>query len=72
MSTFNISYFHFAGAYAKAVTAAQDSDRRNANRHFESGEGLNFTRFVTSLARRIAAAIAQIRRTTPPKTSRPF
>ena len=71
MSTFNISDITLAGAYVNAVTAAQGSDRRNADRHVESGEGQNFTGFLTTLARRIAAAITENRRTTSPLTSRP-
>ncbi len=71
MSTFNISDIHYAGAYSNAVAAAEDSDRRNADRHIESGEGRHFTGFLTTLARRIAAAIAENRRTISPLTSRP-
>jgi hypothetical protein len=71
MSTFNISDITPAGAYGNAVTAAQDSDRRNADRHFESGEGQNFTEFLTTLARRIAAAITENCRTAAQLTSRP-
>jgi hypothetical protein len=71
MPTFNISDITPAGAYANAVMAAQDSDRRNADRRFESGEGLNFTEFLTTLVRRIAAAITENRRTTSQLTSRP-
>ena len=71
MSTFNISDIHFAGAYMNAVTAAKDSDQRNADRHLETGDGLNFTGFLTTLARHIATAITRIRRTTSPLTSRP-
>jgi hypothetical protein len=72
MSTFNISDITPAGAYANAVTAAQDSDRRNADNHVESGGGLNFTEFLASQARRIAAAITENRRTASPLTSRPI
>ncbi len=55
MSTFNISDITFAGAYVNAVTAAQDSDHRNADRHFETCEGFNVLRSFKSLARRFAA-----------------
>ncbi len=71
MSTFNISDITPAGAYANAVTAAQDSDRRNADSHFESGGGLNFTGFLAPVARRIAIAITEHRWTASPLTSRP-
>ena len=71
MSTFNISDITPAGAFVNAVTTARDSDCRIADRHVESGEGLNFTGFLTTLARRIATAITGIRRTTSPLTSRP-
>ncbi len=70
MSTFNISDITPAGAYANAVTAAQDSDHRNADNHVGSGGGLNFTEFLASQARRIAAAITENRRTASPLTSR--
>jgi hypothetical protein len=72
MSTFNISDITPAGAYANAVTAAQDSDRRNADNHVESDRCLNFTEFLASQARRIAAAITENRRTASPLTSRPI
>ena len=71
MSTFNISDITFAGAYMNAVTVAQDSDCRIADRHVETGDGVDFTGFLTTLARRIATAITEIRRTTSPLTSRP-
>ncbi len=71
MSTFNISDITPAGAFANAVTTARDSDFRIADRHVETGDGLNFTGFLTTLARRIATAITGIRRTTSPLTSRP-
>ncbi len=71
MPTFNISDITPAGAFANAVTAAQDSDYRNADRHVESATGLSVTTFLTTLARRIAAAIAENRRTISPLTSRP-
>ncbi len=61
MSTFNISDIHFAGAYANAVTAAKDSDRRNAGRHVEAAEGSSATGSLKTLARRIATAIIEKR-----------
>ncbi|MCK5275520.1 MAG: hypothetical protein KAR37_12775 [Alphaproteobacteria bacterium] len=36
MSTFNISDITPAGAYMSAMTAAHNSDRRNANRYVET------------------------------------
>ena len=55
MSTFNISDIHFAGAYVNAVAAAKDSDRRNAGRHSETGEGSNVVKLLKTLVRRFAA-----------------
>jgi hypothetical protein len=54
MSTFNISDIHFAGAYMNAVTAAKDSDHRNADRHLETGEGSNVLETLKSLVRSFA------------------
>ncbi len=71
MSTFNLSDITSVGAYGNAVTAAQNSDRRNACRHFESGEGWHFTGFLTTLARRIVAAITENRRSAAQLTSHP-
>jgi hypothetical protein len=71
MPTFSISDITPGGAYANAVTAAQDSDRRNADRRFESGEGLNATKCLASLVRRIAAVITENRRTASRLISRP-
>ena len=55
MSTFNISDINFAGAYVNAVTAAKDSDRRNAAHHSETGEGSNVVKLLKTLVRRFAA-----------------
>ncbi len=71
MSTFNISDITSAGAFANATMTAQDSNRRNADRHVETGEGRNFTGFLTTLARRIAAATTENRRIASQLTSRP-
>ena len=68
MSTFNISDINIAGAYANAVTVAQDSDRRNADCHVETGEGLNVMKFLKTLVGRIVTAIIENRRTTFPPT----
>ena len=54
MSTFNISDITPAGAYANAVTAAKDSDHRNADRHLETGEGSNVLETLKSLVRPFA------------------
>jgi hypothetical protein len=59
MSTFNISDITFAGAYSKAVTAAKDSDRRNAGRRLETGEGSNVLKTLKSLVRRFVAIIEE-------------
>ena len=71
MSTFNISDIHYAGAYSNAVAAAKDSDRRNAGRHFETGQGSNVMQFLKTFVRRIAAAITEIRQTASQPASRP-
>ena len=71
MSTFNISDIHFAGAYANAVTAAKDSDRRSAGRNIETGQRPKSAGLLTTLARRIAAAIVEIRQTASQSASRP-
>ncbi len=71
MPTFNISDITPAGAFANAVTAAQGSDRRNADRHFDSGENRQVTKLLTTLARCIAAAIVEIRQTASQPASRP-
>ncbi len=55
MSTFNISDITPAGAYGNAVMAAQNSDRRNAGRHLETGERFNVLKSFKSLVRRFAA-----------------
>jgi hypothetical protein len=71
MTTFNISDITPAGAFANAVTAAQGSDRRNADRHFEAGQSPHVTKLLTTLARRIAAAITEIRHAASQPASRP-
>jgi hypothetical protein len=71
MSTFNISDIHFAGAYANAVTAAKDSDHRNAERHLEPGEGSNVTKAFKAQVRRIATAIVEMRPTADRLRARP-
>jgi len=71
MTTFNISDITPAGAFANAVTAAQSSDRRSAGRNIEMGKRPNFAGFLTTLARRIAAAIVEIRQTASQPASRP-
>jgi hypothetical protein len=70
MPTFNISDITPAGAFANAAMTAQESDRRNADRHFESGESRQVTKLLTTLARRIAAAITEIRQTASQPASR--
>lgn len=72
MPTFDISDITPVGAYVSAVAATQDSDRRNANRRFESGDDLNATKFLTALVRRLAAAITENRRTASRLISRPI
>ena len=71
MSTFNISDINFAGAYNQAVTAAKDSDRRNAGRHVEAAEGSNVVKFLKTLVRYAAAAIAEKQATADRLTPRP-
>ncbi len=55
MSTLNISDITFAGAYMNAVTAAKDSDHRNAGRCLETGEGSKLMQLLKTLVRRFAA-----------------
>ncbi len=57
MSIFNFSDTTPAGAFANAVTAAQDSDRRSAGRQSETGGGLKVTGSFASFVRGIAVAI---------------
>ena len=61
MPTFNISDITPAGAYANAVTAATDSDRRNPDRCVATGESTKVEKFVNGLIRRIAGAIVEKR-----------
>ena len=70
MSTFHISDITFAGAYVNAFTAAQDSDHRKADRHFETGEGFNVLKSFKSLVRRFAA-ITEKRPTADQLSARP-
>ncbi len=59
MSTFNISDITPAGAYVQAVTAAKDSDHRNAGRSVEICEGSNLMKPLKTLVRRFAAIIEE-------------
>ncbi len=72
MSTVNISDITLAGASVNAVTAAKDSDHRNAGRRFETGESSNVVKFLKALVRRIATAIVEMRPTASQPTSRPI
>ena len=72
MTTFNISDITPAGAFANAVTAAQSSDRRSDGRNIEKGKRQKFAGFLTTLARRIAAAIVEIHQTASQSASRPI
>ena len=56
MSTFNISDITLAGACVNAVTAAKDSDHRNAGRRLETGEGWNVMKIFKSLVRCFTAS----------------
>ena len=71
MSTFNISDITLTGAYVTAVSAAKDSDHRNAGRHFETGESSNVVKFLKTLVRRIATAIIEMRTTASQPNSHP-
>ena len=71
MSAFDISDITFAGAYANAVTAAKDSDRRNAGRRLETGEGSNVMKLLKTLVRRFAA-ITEERPAADQLSVRPF
>ena len=61
MSTFNISNMTLAGAYGNAIMTAKDRDRRKADRHMESDEGLNLTKRLATLVRRIVVAVTENR-----------
>ena len=70
MSTFNFSDITPAGSFMNAVGTAQASDRRNANRHFETNEGPGIlTRFAGKL-RQLAVTITE-KRLAATLTSRP-
>ena len=58
MSSFNITDVTIAGAYVNAITAAQDSARRNARHHTELRQGPGL---LSRLARRIARAVSERR-----------
>ena len=50
MSTFNFSDITPAGSFMNAFSTALESDRRDANRHFETNEGPSIlTRFAANL-----------------------
>jgi hypothetical protein len=61
MSSLHISDFTFAGAYVSAVTAAHESDRRNAERHSKLSEGPSRLKPLSTLVRRIVIAIVEKR-----------
>jgi hypothetical protein len=71
MSTFDFSDITPAGAYVNAIKAAQESDRRNAERHLETSESRHALKSVWTLVRRIAAAVAEKRPAISQLTSRP-
>ncbi len=71
MSNFKISDLSPAGAYVNAIMAAQNSDRRDADRRSESREGLTLTKFLATLVRRIAAAVTERRPAKSRPSSRP-
>ena len=49
MSIFNITDITPAGAFANAATAAQNSDRRSADRHVERSKGLKIAGLLATL-----------------------
>jgi hypothetical protein len=63
MSTFDFNDITLAGAYANAMKAAQESDNRNAARHFETGESRSVLKSLWTLVRRIAAVVGEKRPT---------
>lgn len=71
MSIFDLSDVTAPGAFMNAMKAAQESDRRNARRHFETGDGGSVLKGSLALVRRIAAVVSKKRPTTPQLTSRP-
>lgn len=62
MSSFNITDVTIAGAYTNAITAAEESARRNAERRSEPSEGPGF---LSRLLRRVASALSEKRPAAP-------
>ncbi len=62
MSTFNISDIHFAGAYANAITAAKDSDRRAAQRRLNSRRDAGENESATTILTVLRGALRQVGR----------
>jgi hypothetical protein len=71
MSTFNFSDITPAGAYMNAIRTAQECDRRNAGRHFETSESRNALKSFRTLVQRITTAITEKRPASSRLTSRP-
>jgi hypothetical protein len=71
MSILNFSDITLAGAYACAIKAARESDRHNAERHFETDRSHTGRKSLWALVKRFAATLAQRRRASSPLTSRP-
>ena len=63
MSSFNFIDFTVAGAYESAVTAAYQSDHRNAKRYTVPSEGPSRPGVLSTLIRWIATAVAERRST---------
>ena len=63
MSSFNFMDFTVAGAYESAVTAAYQSDHRNAKHHTGPSDGPRRSRVLSTLIRRVASAVAERRST---------
>lgn len=61
MSTFDISDITAPGAFLNAMKAAQESDRRNAARYVETGDGGSVLKCPLALVRRIVAAVSKTR-----------
>ncbi len=59
MSIFSISDITSAGAFANAITAANDSDNRHGDRYVVPGEASKVTGFLAALVRGIAATIIE-------------
>jgi hypothetical protein len=61
MSSFNITDVTIAGAYVNAIAAAEESARRTSKRRSSSSEGPSRLKSLSTLVRRVAAALSERR-----------